>query len=162
MEGEGGRHRHPGRVQDAVVEHALSALPAFLARLEHEYDVPGKPRGVVGEHLGGTDEHGRVQVVSAGMHHALRARGVAEAGLLVHREGVHVGPQQDGTTRRAGVRAAVAAQHRGQGGRAGARGDVEWQMRECVDDGPLRPREVETCLRSAVQPTAEAHQAFLE
>ena len=93
----------------------LGAVVALLAGLEHERDPPAEVAAAVGEQLGGAGEHGDVGVVPAGVHHAVDRAGVVEAGVLRHRQGVHVAPQQD---RRAGRVAVEGGDDRG-GRRAG-------------------------------------------
>ena len=88
---------HPlGReaLQKAVVEHDLGARLALLGRLEDEVDgaLEGARRRQV---LGGTEQHRRVAVVAAGVHHPRVLRGVREVGRLVNGQGVHVGAQPD-------------------------------------------------------------------
>ena len=51
---------------------------------------------MVGKVLGGSQQHGGVTVVAAGVHLAGVAAGVAEGVELLHRQGVHVGAQADG------------------------------------------------------------------
>ena len=60
---------------------------------------PGELAAAVGQQAGGAGQHGRVGVVAAGVHGAVDLGGEVEPGVLGHRQGVHVAPQQD---RRAG------------------------------------------------------------
>ena len=90
------RRRHPaaGGVEDALVDHQAGAVPALLARLEHEDHVAGELLAVRAQHPGGADEHRGVQVVAAGVHDAVDAAAELQAGLLLHRQRVHVAAQQ--------------------------------------------------------------------
>jgi hypothetical protein len=80
------------------------APPHFLGRLKEKLDRARQLRAHTGKHLGYTHQHGRVQVVSAGMHdarlHAVvyRAHGtlVRHVHQLGHRQRVHVGAHGNG------------------------------------------------------------------
>jgi hypothetical protein len=82
-----------------------SAAAALFGRLEDELQpaLPGARRGLRGQFRGRAEQAGDVHVVPAGVHHrdvgAVRVLrpdggGVVQAGLLEHRQRVHVGPQQ--------------------------------------------------------------------
>ena len=50
---------------------------------------------VLGQVAGRREQHGRVPVVAAGVHHPGRGAGPLGAGGLLDRQGVHVGPQPE-------------------------------------------------------------------
>jgi hypothetical protein len=87
--------------------------------LEGEGDAACQLAPPVGEDAGGAYEHGDVGVVPAGVHGVTDLRGEVQAGVLVHRQRVHVGSQQQ---RRTGVLALEHGDHRG---RRRPRGDAE-------------------------------------
>ena len=106
-----------------VVDHRLRSRPQLLGRLEQrdEGPVPGIRRPC--QQLGRARQPGDVHVVSAGVHDRDRVpvgvgagggAGVREAGVLLDREGVHVGAQHDG-------RAVAVAEHPDDAGPADAR-----------------------------------------
>jgi hypothetical protein len=76
---QGGEHVHPvgrvhpaaGRVQHAFADHVAGAVEAFLAGLEHQDDVARQAVPVLRQQRGGAGEHGRVEVVAAGVHGAV-------------------------------------------------------------------------------------------
>ncbi|OGH80136.1 MAG: hypothetical protein A3C10_03100 [Candidatus Magasanikbacteria bacterium RIFCSPHIGHO2_02_FULL_48_18] len=81
-------------LENAFLDHGLGpGLRGFLGRLEHEPDVSGWPDQAAGNRAVGAEEPGRVEVVSAGVHDALDTTRVGQAGGLLDREGVHVGPK---------------------------------------------------------------------
>ncbi len=84
------------RVDQAIIKHVARAVPAFLAGLEHELHRAGETVALGAEGVGRRHEHGDVRVVSAGVHRVLDLRGEFEAGVLVHRQRVHVAAEEDG------------------------------------------------------------------
>ncbi len=85
-------------VQGAFAYKQLRALPGLLRRLKDQPDLPGKQIGVRRQELGGSQQHGHVGVVAAGVHAAVYLRAVAgpcRIVHLVHRQRVHVGAQGD-------------------------------------------------------------------
>lgn len=89
---------HVDAVQHAGVEHGLptTGLPErdLFGRLKHERH-PSLPACMRGERLRDTHQHGRVDVMPAGVSNA-RGRGRVGHGLeVLGRQCVHVGPNQD-------------------------------------------------------------------
>ena len=135
-------------VEQALVDHVPRAAEPLFSGLEREAD---RAREIVscGEDARRADEHRDVRVVTACVHGAVdRARELG-AGVLGHRERVHVGAQQD---RRAGFGAVQVGDHRRRR-RAGA--DLEAQPVERGEDLRLRARQVETELRLGVDAAPE-------
>jgi hypothetical protein len=58
---------------------------ALLAGLEHEDHVSGERVAVGGQQPGRPDEHGRMQVVPAGVHRSVDLAGEVQAGRFLHR-----------------------------------------------------------------------------
>ena len=89
---------HPGAdaaVEDAGVDQPLAAAAALLGGLEQELHADrqvGQPLLHDGR---GREQCGRVAVVAAGVHPAGVGAGVGEAGPLLDRQGVDVGPEGD-------------------------------------------------------------------
>ena len=88
-------HRLAGELlEQPVGEHRLGAADPLFGRLEDEVhaalEIPGP-----GKVARRPEQHGRVAVVAAGVHHAGRGRPVGEAVRLRDRQGVHVGAQAD-------------------------------------------------------------------
>jgi hypothetical protein len=97
VDGErGGRRVVP--VEQALLQHHPRTVVALLAGLEGEGDPPGQLATTVVQGVGGPDEHGDVGVVAAGVHGVVHLGGEVEPGVLVERQGVHVGAQQEGRT----------------------------------------------------------------
>ncbi len=105
-----------------------------------------------------------MQVVAAGVHHAVHLAAVGDVELLLHGQGVHVGAQQHhrplarvgaGT---AAPRPAAASQDRGDAGRGVTGGDLQVEPGQRLQDRLLGPGQVQTDLRVAVQRVAQAHQ----
>jgi len=61
----------PGRGQHALADHVPRTVEALLAGLEHEHHVTGQFCLARGQQFRGTDQTGRVQIVTAGVHHAV-------------------------------------------------------------------------------------------
>ena len=72
----------------------LGPAVALLAGLEHENDPASQVPAASVQDLGGTEEHGHVGIVAAGVHPPVDLRGEFEVGVLGHLECVHVGPKQ--------------------------------------------------------------------
>ncbi len=158
------RHRAPsGRLQHPLLDHQPRTVVPLLSRLEHEHHVTAQPVPPLGEQPGRTDQHGRVQVVPAGMHPALDLGRVRDAALLRQGQRVHVGTQEhDGTVTVARVRA-PAAQHGGDRGQPAAGRDLQGQSVERREHLGLGPRQIEAGFRLPVevltQPYEILHQA---
>ena len=147
--GDGVPSASGGHVEEPLVEHEAGPVVALLARLEHEQHPPGQLVTAGGEQLGRADQHRRVGVVPAGVHRVVDGRREVEAGVLVHRQGVHVAPQQD---RRAG---AGAGEQGGDPARGLVDGDVEGQALERGQHLLLGDGQVVADLRPAVQAPAQ-------
>jgi len=83
-----------GGVENALGDHVTGTVPAFLARLEHEHDVPGEIRAPRREQLCRADEPRGVQVVSARVHCTVVVRRERLARVLGDRQRIHVAAQQ--------------------------------------------------------------------
>ncbi len=81
-------------VQDPLLHHDLRTAAALFGRLKNEGDPPCKIAGLR-QIARGTQQHGRVPVVAAGMHLARIGRGIVKARLLIHRQGIHIGTQSN-------------------------------------------------------------------
>ena len=81
-------------VEEAVLHHPQRAAAALLGRLEDQVERAGEA-AAVREMVRRGEQHRRVAVVAAGVHHALVAAGVGKAGLFVDRQRVHVGAQAE-------------------------------------------------------------------
>ncbi len=160
MHAVGRLHAAAGSVQDTLADHVAGAVEAFLARLEHQHDVAGQLVAAFGEQGRGAGEHGRVQVVAAGVHGALDRGRVVDAGLLLDGQAVHVRAEQDrgplGSPGASGARRCAAAQDRGDRRRVLAQGDLVGQPVQRLEDLLLRARQLQADLRLAVQVVAEA------
>ena len=88
-----------------------SAVQAFLAGLEHEHDVAVQRIAVRAQQPSRAGQHRGVQIVAAGVHHAVDRAAVLDVSEFLHRQGVHVAAQQDGRHRAA--RLGGTAQDRG-------------------------------------------------
>ena len=94
VQGVGRDRALAGRVEHALADHVPGAGVALLARLEHEDHRAGQVGLPRREQLRGAGQHGRVQVVTAGVHRARHRRRVRQPGLLGDRQRVHVAAQQ--------------------------------------------------------------------
>ncbi len=95
-------------VEQAFLEHqgcaaAFALRHAFLRGLEDQQDLSRQAIAQLDQHFGDAHEDRGMRVVTAGMHDADgatakfpgRRRTERHIGLLGHRQGIHVGPQQD-------------------------------------------------------------------
>ena len=124
-------------LEHAFVDHVLRAGEPFLAGLEHEADRARELVALGCEDARRADEHGDVRVVAARVHRPVDRARVVEAGVLGHRQRVHVGAQQD---RRTG-RASPQIRDHGGDGRAGVH--IEAEAVERVQDESLRLRQLQ-------------------
>ena len=91
---------HPlGReaLEQVIVDHLPTAAATLLGRLEEQVGGTGEVASF-GQIARGTEKHGRVPVMAAGMHATGRARRPRRAGGLLDRQGVHVRAQADRRT----------------------------------------------------------------
>ena len=87
---------HVDPVEDAAVDDRTGAAGRqLLGVLEDEDDLAGELVAAVDEELRCAEEHRRVAVVAAGVHHSRPRRRVRDVVLLEDRERVDVGPQRD-------------------------------------------------------------------
>lgn len=107
--------------------------------------------------LGGSDEAGDVEVVTARVHDTGHGRGPRVRDLLGDRQAVHVPTQQDDRAL-CQIWPTLAAQDRHDRGQVGAEGDLEVQTRQRLEDAGLGPRVVEAELGSLVQFAAQGAQ----
>src|SRR5262249_56158626 len=84
-----------GRLQHPFLDHEPGAAVPLLTRLEHEHHAAWQVRLAGRQQPGRPGEHGRVQVVPAGVHRAVDRGRVAEPGPFGNRQRVHIRPQQD-------------------------------------------------------------------
>ena len=137
--------------EQALLEHEAGAVEALLAGLEHEEDVAREPLPPLDQEPCRIEQHGDVRVMPAGVHHAGDLRGEVEARVLLERQGVHVGPEQD---RWAG---ACTLDQRGDRGDRSAEDGLEAEPPQLLRDDRLGRRQVEPHLRAAVQAAPDGH-----
>ena len=104
-------------LEQAVVDHHPAAATALLGRLEDQVDGAVEVAGL-GQVAGGTQQHGGVPVMAAGVHPAGPARPMRESVGLLDRQGIHIGAQADRGA------AAPAHDHRHHAGAADAGVDL--------------------------------------
>jgi hypothetical protein len=148
-------------VENALGDHVPGAGVTFLPGLEHEHHRARQFLPPGGQQARRPGQHGRVQVVPAGVHDALGLRGEIQPGPLGHRQRVHVPPQQDDRAA-VGISAkgprALAAQHRGDRAERGPEADLQRQPGQGSEDLALGAGQVEPDLRLAVDGPAQRHQ----
>ncbi len=106
----------PIALEKPVIEHRHRARTGLFRRLKTEIDGAAEI-ACLGQMPGCAEEHRRVPIVPAGMHHAVVLGGVGQAGFLHDRQGVHVGAQHD----RVAAGTALAVQDPEHAGAADAR-----------------------------------------
>ena len=107
------KHRlHGELVKQAVLDHLAGAAAALFGRLKDQVNRAVKIT-VLGQVLGGRQQHGGVAVVTAGVHLAWSGTGVRELVELLHGQRVHVGSQPDAATASATVAPMNDADHAG-------------------------------------------------
>ena len=141
--------RRVGTVEQTFLDHDPRAVVPLLAGLEHEEHRAGERLTTAREQPRGAHQHRRVTVVPARVHRAFDFRRERQAGLLGHRQGVHVATKQN---RPAGAGARQTRDHRR---RALARPDLEPETVERLEDRLLRPRHRESDLRMTVDPATQ-------
>ena len=87
---------HGKALKETVFDHLARPTPAFFGGLKNQIHRSLKI-GVLGQVLGRCQEHGGVSVVAARVHAPGVDARVGKAVFLAHGEGVHVGPESDGT-----------------------------------------------------------------
>ena len=112
-----------------VFQHGDSALAQLLGRLADQHQRAGPFIGALDQLAGRTDQAGHVGVVGAGVHgrvldaamvHTGIGGGIGQAGLLAHRQAVHVSAQHQG-------RPLAVLHHRHDAGAADLIGDLKAQ-----------------------------------
>jgi len=148
---------HGDPLVQAVVDHGPGALARLFGGLEDEQQRAAPGGAGRGQFRRGAEQAGDVHVVAAGVHHrdvgavgVLRAPGarVRQAGLLKHREPVHVGPQEHHRTGPVG-------EHADHAGAADAGDDLIAEASQAFRDDARRPVLGERELRMSVQVTVE-------
>ena len=86
------QHKVGLRLQHMVGQQGAGTIAAFLGGLEHQPHGAAELIGVLGQHPGRHQQGGGVQVVAAGVAHALVFRSKFFAGGLFHGQGVNVRP----------------------------------------------------------------------
>lgn len=92
VQGVGGVDPASRSLQDAFVDHSLSASFAFLAGLKHEDDLAGELIDPLAQLTDCPNQTGHVAIVATSVHIAIRA-GPFQPGTLHHRESVHISTQ---------------------------------------------------------------------
>ncbi len=139
-------------LQQAILEHEARPVPALLAWLEHEQHGSRQFAAPRTQQPRGSDQHGDVAVMTTRVHCAALLRGKCESGVLVHRQRIHVSPQQNGAAR------ALTAQHRDDAVRGWTAPVLERQSGQRGHDfggGLGRPQPQ---LRLAVNGAAQLHE----
>ena len=85
-------------LEQPVGDHRAGAAQALLGRLEDEQGRAVEVAGL-GEVARRAEQHGGVAVMAAGVHLARHRRAIGQVGLLLDRQGVHVGAQADAPAR---------------------------------------------------------------
>ena len=99
-------HRHPaGRhvtaesrihlIQYSVGNHILCALKGFLRRLKHQPDPASQRSLILLQHLRRRQQHGGMEIVTAGMRLRTRGTGKTLAAFLRHGQRIHICPEQE-------------------------------------------------------------------
>ena len=141
-------------VEQVLLEHVAGAVVALLAGLEHEH-APGRPARRGGRRAAGRRRPAWRRGCRGRRRASCRRSADAnvEAGVLGHRQGVHVAAQQDG-------RAGPAAVERGHDRRRRLAGAAR---RRAARRGRPAPAswvngQVEADLGALVEPPAQAHR----
>ena len=162
MNGEGtgdrgfGARRERPEFEQALVDHVLSTMMAFLTRLEHEQNPPVDLVAVPAQESGGSDEHGDMGVVPTRVHRAIDPRTEIESGVLGHGKRIHVAPQQHGRT---GV---VAFEGGGDPRGCLVQGDVDRKAFERFENLLARARKMIADLGPLMQGATKIHGLALE
>jgi hypothetical protein len=131
-------------IEQSLLEHHTRAVIALFARLEHEQHRAGERGLPAREQTGGADQHRDVRVVTARVHGAVDLGRERQAGILAHRQRVHVGAEQERGSR------PPAGEPADDRGRARPRAEVEAETVQRLEDGGLRARQGETDLGMTV------------
>ena len=90
------KHRiHRKFFKQSVLDHLAGAAAAFFSGLKNQVHRAIKI-AVFGKVLGGCQQHGRVAIVSAGVHFPGVLAGMLEGVELLHGQSIHVGAQTNG------------------------------------------------------------------
>ena len=113
VEAVGGNGASASGVEDALFNHRQRAAWALFPGLEHKGDIAVQLLAVLAQNPRRAHQPGGMQIVSAGVHIAIR-RGKRAAGLLAYFEGVHVRAQKHRHRPLAALTAAQHGHHRAQ------------------------------------------------
>ena len=86
---------HLGVFQNACRYHLFAAVVSFFTGLKHELNSALDLVLILHQNFGRTQQHGGVGVVTAGVGRFRVLAGKRQAGLLCHRQGIHIRPQQE-------------------------------------------------------------------
>ena len=93
MVGDGSfRHRI---LQNAAVYHIIGPLKGLLTGLEHELDGALQLPFPLLQQLGGGEQHGSMEIMTAGVGLGARGTGEGFSAVLRHGQRIHICPQQD-------------------------------------------------------------------
>ena len=148
---------HAGVLQSPVRDHARRSSNGvqLLGGLKDELHVARQRVAHPRENAGGPQQHGRMGVVPAGVHDARNLRGVGQARLLLHGEGVHIRAQAH---RWPHVRPAARAPQQPQDAVAPhAAPDLKPQLLQYPRDELRRPLLAPAQLRVAMDRPAPLH-----
>jgi hypothetical protein len=140
--------------EQPVVEHPLRAAEPFLRRLENQVQRAAEAPAL-GQAPGRREQHCRVPVVAARVHHAIAAARMREPGRLADRQRVHVRTQPEPLPGAARERADHA-------GAAQAARDPITPCCQTVGDERARRLFFETELGMRVQPMAQRDHLGLD
>jgi len=143
----------PGVLEDARVEHLTRPALPLLRGLEAEDDVTAKLVPKIAKQRGGPEEHRHVAVVAAGVHLARHPGAVLPSLDFLNRQGIHVGPQQNG-----GAGGLRSTQHTDDPRAADLGAHLESQLPEALRDERGGAVLLEAELRVAVEGAAPLHE----
>jgi hypothetical protein len=139
-------------VEDSFVDHEPGAVLSLLAGLEHEHHPALQFVDVRPQQRGGARQHGDVRVMAARVRRSGVGAREVEAGVLGHRQRVHVASKQHRGSRSAGV------QYRHDARERPAAGDAQAQALERGEDGALGARKLQPELGVGVDVPAQSYR----
>ena len=132
-------------VEKALLQHEAGAVVPLFPRLEHEQHPPAQRVFAGSEQSGRAGQHRNVRVVAARVHGPLHTGRVVQPGVLRHREGIGIGPQQHrGPRERAG-------EQRGDARGGGVAGYTEIERLQRLENAIPGDRVVDALFRPAVE-----------
>ena len=135
---------------------------ALFAGLEHEHDVSGQGVPVTMEEFEGTDQSGRVQVVTAGVHPP-RGGCEVEACRLRHGQSVHVSAQQHSGDDAGRILSALAtAEDDDEGGESIALRHLDVEAFDGVEDEFLGDGQIKPDLGVLMQCTTQSDKSVCD